>query len=245
MNYKTYNFSRYEIIGIFLQAILISVLIAYLFYRSVWGMFLFIVLFVLIWKKKRISCIEKRQRLLHGQFMDALKLVSTSLVSGMSMENAWKEAANEMRTMHGDKSILYRELSEMNRFVKANVPMEKVLMEFAYRTGVEDIINFAEVFTYGKRSGADWRKLIADTTLRMEEKYETEKQIAIMLAEKRLEQRVMSVIPLGMILFLQISSDGYMDVLYGSLFGVICMTICLIIYGVALFMAERIMKLKV
>lgn len=245
MDYKTYQFSWLQIAGMLLQAVLITLLIAYLFYRSPCGMVLTPLLFVILRKRKKANCIAERKQLLHGQFLDALKIVSTCLMSGMSMENAWKDASKEIYSMHGKESVMYRELEEMNHLVATNVPMEKVLIQFAYRSGVEDIISFAEVFEYGKRSGANWRKLIFDTTLRMEEKYETEKQIRVLLTEKRMEQKIMSVIPLGMILFLQVTSKDYMDVLYGNPFGIISMTICLIGYGVALFMAEKIMKVQV
>lgn len=245
MDYKTYQFSWLQIGGILLQAVLITGIIAYLFYRSPCGMVLAPALFVILKRRKKANCIAERKRLLHGQFLDALKMVSTCLMSGMSMENAWKEATKEILAMHGKESVMYPELEEINHLVETNVPMEKVLIHFAYRSGVEDIISFAEVFEYGKRSGANWRKLICDTTLRMEEKYETEKQIQVMLTEKKMEQKIMSVIPLGMILFLQVTSGDYMDVLYGNPFGIISMTICLMGYGVALFMAEKIMKVQV
>jgi tight adherence protein B len=245
MDYKTYHFSWLQIAGMLLQAVLMTGIIAYLFYGSFCGMVLVPVLFVIGKRRKKENCIAERKRFLHGQFLDSLKIVSTCLMSGMSMENAWKEASKEMLAMHGKESIMYQELEEMKHLVATNVPMEKVLIQFAYRSGVEDIISFAEVFEYGKRSGANWRKLICDTALRMEEKYETEKQIRVMLAEKKMEQKIMSVIPLGIILFLRLTSKDYMDVLYGNPFGVICMTICLMGYGVALFMAEKIMKVQV
>lgn len=245
MDYKKYQFSWIQVAGVLLQAVLFTGIIAYLFYSSLCGMVFGPVLFVILMRRKKANCIAQRKRMLHGEFLDALKIVSTSLMSGMSMENAWREASKEMQVMHSKKSVIYRELEEMNHLVETNIPMEKVLIQFAYRSGVEDIISFAEVFEYGKRSGANWRKLIHDTTLRMEEKYETEKQIQIMLTEKKMEQKIMSVIPLGMILFLRVTSKDYMDVLYGNPFGIICMTICLMGYGVALYMAERIMKVQV
>ena len=161
------------------------------------------------------------------------------------MENAWREATVEIALMHGKKSLFFRELEAMNGRIASNVPMEEVVLEFAYRTGVEDLIQFAEIFEYGKKSGANWRKLIGDLTIRMEETYETEQQIEVLLTEKRLEQRIMSVIPLGMILFLQLSSGDYIRVLYGNLIGGICMTICLLGYVMALFLAEKIMKIQV
>ena len=245
MDYREYYFTKLQILKQICITVCIALGISYLFYRSLWGMVFTPVLLFFSVKRERRNCREKRQRMLHGQFMDSLKVVSTSLMSGMSMENAWKEAAEEIHVMHGEKSIMYTELEEMNCLVASNVPMEKVLIHFAYRSGVEDIISFAEAFEYGKRSGANWKKLISDTTLRMEEKYETEKQIEVMLAEKRMEQKVMSVIPLGMIAFLQVSSGDYMDILYGNPVGCVCMTICLMGYAAALVIAEKIMKIQV
>lgn len=245
MDYRTYRLSWLQILGIVLWTVVISLAISYLFYNSYFGMVLTPAVFLILKRRKKKSGIEERKARLLGEFLDALKIVSTSLMSGMSMENAWKEAATEIGYMQGKKSLMYRELEEMNRLVASNVPMEQVLMQFAYRCEVEEVIGFAEVFEYGKRSGANWRKLIQETTLRMEEKYETERQIEVMLTQKRLEQRIMSIIPLGMILFLRITSRDYMAVLYGNAFGVFCMTICLVGYGIALFMADKIMKVCV
>ncbi len=245
MNYNEYHFSITEVMVVVLQSFLIGGIISYLFYRSVWAMILVPIILFLSLKRKRISVIEKRKQLLHGQFIDCLKIVSTNLMAGMSMENAWKEGAKEIGFMHGTESILYPELKEIVRLVENNVPIEQVIRKFAYRTGVSDIISFGEVFEYGKRSGGNWRKIIADTTFRMEEKYETEKEIEIMVAGKKMEQRIMNVIPLGMILFLSLSSGNYMDVLYGNVLGIVCMSVCLFIYVVAFYLSEKIIKIQV
>ena len=55
----------------------------------------------------------------------------------------------------------------------------------------------------------------------------------------------MNVIPLGMLLFLQISSWEYIRVLYESILGMSIMTVCLGVYIVALFIAEKIMDIQV
>ena len=79
----------------------------------------------------------------------------------------------------------------------------------------------------------------------MEERYETEKQIEVMISAKKMEQNIMNVIPLFMILFLQISSGDYMDILYGNPIGIICMSICLMGYGLSIYLAQKIMKIQV
>lgn len=245
MNYKEYHLSGFQKAGVAMETLLVTAGISYLFYQSLWGMLLSPIVYFVIGKNKKKAKKENRQQQIHSQFMDFLKILNTCLMSGMSMENAWREATVEIALMHGKKSLFFRELEAMNGRIASNVPMEEVVLEFAYRTGVEDLIQFAEIFEYGKKSGANWRKLIGDLTIRMEETYETEQQIEVLLTEKRLEQRIMSVIPLGMILFLQLSSGDYIRVLYGNLIGGICMTICLLGYVMALFLAEKIMKIQV
>ena len=245
MDYSEYHFSWMERIKLILLSFGVTAVISWLFYRSFWGMCIMPFLLFLFQKREKRGCIEAQKKELHGQFVDFLKVVSTSLMAGMSMENAWREAARELEFMHGTSCVLYPEVKEINRLVENSVPMESVLIDFAYRSGVGDIISFGEVFEYGKRSGGDWRKIIEDTTFRMEEKYETEKEIEVMLAGKRMEQKVMSVIPLVMIAFLQVSSGDYMDVLYGNPIGICCMSICLLVYGIALYLAEKIMKIQV
>lgn len=202
-------------------------------------------LFVIVRKRERKEKIEKQKRKLHSEFMEALKIVSMSLQAGLSMENAWKEAEQEIGALIGTEGLFFKELVEMNHSVSLNIPIEKVVGEFAYRTAVEDIIQFAEVFSYGKRSGGNWKKMIEATIRRMGQKYETERQIEVLLAEKQMEQRVMSIIPLGMLMFMQLTAMDYMSVLYGNILGVICMTICLSGYVGAVYLAEKILKIQV
>lgn len=245
MDYSTYHFSFREWLELLFKTLVVSAGLSYLFYRSWWGMLITPCQFYILFKWKKQAYIEQRKTQLHQQFIDCLKVICSCLMAGMSMENAWSEATKGIGAMHGEKCILYSELKEMNALIETNVPIEQVLLAFAYRSGVDDIISFAEVFAYGKRSGGNWRKIIEDTTLRMEERYETKKQIEVMISGKKMEQKIMNVIPLLMILFLQISSGDYMDILYGNPIGVVCMSICLAGYGVSVFLAQKIMKIQV
>ena len=66
-----------------------------------------------------------------------------------------------------------------------------------------------------------------------------------MIAGKKMEQRIMSLMPLMMIVYMHWSSPGFLDCLYGNVLGVFVMTLCLLIYLVSLGMAERIMHIEV
>lgn len=245
MNYKTYKLSLREIIQIagISAGLLISCSI--LFYDSGWPCILYIPLMIFVCKRQKKNGIERRKQQLAEEFCDALRVVKTSLWAGMSMENAWMEAQREMEILHGQRCAMTLELQEMNRGIHLNRPIESMLEEFANRSGVEDIQQFAEVFSYAKRTGGNLAEIIAITTRHLREKQEVEKEISVMVAAKNMEQKVMNVIPLGILLFLRVSSDGYLDALYHNPTGIGIMSICLLCYGGAIVLSQRIMNIRV
>lgn len=234
-----------ELLYIFLQSIGSTLVAAVLCYRSAWGLLLFPLFLYLQYKQCRQKISNKRKAELEEQFMHGMRVLNTALQAGLSMENAWLEVQKEIRILYGEKSSFYQELKEMNCSVELNMPVEKLFLDFAYRSGLEDAVSFAEVFDYGKRYGGNWKHMIDMVVNRMGEKYDAKKEIEIMVAEKKMEQQVMNVMPLVIVAFLQISAWDYMTVLYHNWIGVICMTICLFLYLAALEISTRILQIKV
>jgi tight adherence protein B len=219
--------------------------IAFLFYRSVWGFVLFPLVYVML-RGRRIDELKGlRREALQEHYMQGIQILNGCLQAGMSMESAWKEVERECGILYGKEDDFYREIKTINLSVTYNQSIEQLFLEFAHRAGIEDMISFAEILGYGKRSGGNWKRIIERTVSHMAERYEAEMQIQVMVAGKRLEQQVMSVVPLGMIFFLQISSWEYIKVLYGTVFGVVSMSICLVFYVLAIYLSEKIMDIQV
>ena len=224
------------------KAIGLTAVIAYSFYRSPWGFVLFPLIYWWIRKRDIQLCRDKEKRILYDHFMDSLKLVNSSLLSGMSMENAWVDAERELKALYGTKDAMVILLETLNKRIRTNEPMETVWLELAKNSDLEEMQRFADILAFGKRSGANWKALIHKTVLRMEEKYDTSKQIEVLLAQKRLEQKIMNLMPLGIILFLSLTTGDYLDVLYHNVLGVGCMSLCLAVYGIAFHLAERLQR---
>ena len=161
------------------------------------------------------------------------------------MENGWREVEKEIRHLYGEKSLLYLELREINQRVAHNIPIEKLLLEMAYKWKLEDMMQFGQLMEYGKRSGSNWKKMIDIFVVRMMERYEVAQQIEIVVAEKKMEQNIMNIMPLGMLLFLQLSAWDYMSVLYHNWMGWICMTIFLLLYLAAILLSQKILKVTI
>lgn len=232
-------------IGVFLKSIAITIGIMWLFYRSLWGgiWYPFILWGVIQQTKKEREMLAKKR--LQEEFLHGIGVLNSALQAGLSMENAWKEVEKEVRGLFGEDAVFYLELKEMNRKVAHNTPIEKLFLEFAYRSKLEDMIQFAELLEFGKRSGSNWKKIIDVTAAQMTEQQEAKQEIEVMMAEKKMEQNVMNIMPLGLLAFLQLSAWDYMSVLYHNWFGVICMTFFLIAYMGAIALSKKIQRVEV
>ena len=96
-----------------------------------------------------------------------------------------------------------------------------------------------------KRSGGDLVNLIQKVALMLGDKIDVKKEIEATLAAKKSEQMIMSLMPAGIILYLQLASPGFLDILYGNPFGICAMTVCLAVYGAAYWMGKRIVEIEV
>ena len=245
MNYREYSLTKQDLQKTWMITCVFTGVIARLFYCSVWGCIWFPLLYYLVKQKVTQSGKERRNAHFLNAFLNGMRTLNSALQAGLSMERAFCEVERETKLLYGEEALFYQEIKELNHSVAMNIPIESLFVEFANRTGMEDVIQFAEVFAYGKRSGGNWRQIIDATVYRISEKYEVKQQIEVMIAEKKLEQQVMNCMPLGILLFLQLSSWEYMSVLYHNVFGVCVMTVVFVCYLAALYLSEKILSIKV
>lgn len=244
MNYEVYHLSRWERTKVLGIAAIGIILVTRLFYDNYWGLLGYPFLVVFLWKRSKEKGRHKRKEQLLREFMDALRVVNTSLSAGLSIENAWMEAKKEILALHGN-GAMYMELQGLEQQLALSHTVEEWLSEFAERSGVDSIQSFADVFSYAKRCGGNLTVIVDRTTQQMREKFDTEAEIQVLLAKRRLEQKVMEVIPVLILGYLRLSSGDYMEALYGNLLGAAIMTGCLIVYGISIYWANQILAIEV
>ncbi|MGN0329348.1 MAG: type II secretion system F family protein [Lachnospira sp.] len=228
-----------------LEGILIILAVSCLFYGNIFAIVIFspyVILHVKIRQKER----DKKERLLKTKkFKDGLLSVSFALNVGYSIENSFNEAVGELRLLYGDDSDIVEEFSMIVNRIRRNENLEDVLWEYAHESGIDDIKYFAEIFRYAKRSGGDMNSIIKRTASSISEKTEVLGEIETIISGKRMEQRVMSMVPFFVILYLKFTSPEFISCLYGNVAGVIIMTVCLGIYIVSVCIARRVVQIDV
>ncbi|WP_342757865.1 type II secretion system protein F [Kineothrix sedimenti] len=230
--------------GIVEGTVLVLVL-ALFFYRSLWGaIFLSPLLFLYMKEKKKAIALKKRREI-QIQFKDAILSVSANQKAGYSVENSFKQAYADMVLLYGKNSLICRELYIIGAGLGNNVILEKLLYDFAKRSQTEDVLEFAQVFAVAKRSGGNMTEIIERSASVIDEKVETEKEIQVLLAARQMEQKIMNVIPFGIVLYIQITSKGFFDILYHNLPGIIIMTACLAAYIAAVMISRKIVNIEI
>ena len=86
--------------------------------------------------------------------------------------------------------------------------------------------------------------IIRNTADQIGDKIDVKREIDTMLAAKKYEFQVMSVIPFGIVLYMTVSFPEFMGNLYGNIAGRGVMTGCLIIYWAHTGLGERSSRSK-
>lgn len=245
IDYDVSSFTLKEWICSLIEIMGIVSLVNYLCYRILWLSVLGIPFgyWYIRWKKRKKK--EQRRKKLEYQFFDVLQAIYTAIRAGYSMERAVSECKKEIEQIYGPQNDFVKELAFMEKQMKFRVPIEKLFMDLGHRSGVEDIQYFGEIFQIARRSGGDLAQIIEKLVKVISEKIRVRKDIDVAIAGKRFEQMIMSIVPGGIIVYMQITSDGFLDVLYHNVFGIFIMSLCLLIYIFSFGLGRKIIRISI
>ena len=244
-DYQTYHLSWQQWIQYTAESVALCAGINYLFYKSP-AVFLFM-LPVPVWyiRQRRRQQIILRKRRLQNQFKDALNAIQVGIASGYSLENTVREARKDLERIYSKEAEMTHEFAYMESQIRHGVSLEELLYDLGLRSGVEDIMNFSDVLIQSKKMGGNMRIVLQNCITSIEERLEVKKEIQAVLSSRKMEQKIMSVIPLGIILYMQLTSPGFLDVLYGNEMGICIMTACLALYLAAFQWGVRLTEIEV
>lgn len=245
IDYRIYRWKLYEILLYGSISIGITGIFAFLFYRSVYALMAAVFVVPLFLRYQKAEKIKKRRERLLLQFCDGMQAVCAAMQAGYSVENAWIQAEKEMKNLYGEKAEMTRAFVWMNQRVRMHVPMEQAVADFAAGSGLEDIQNFANVFGYARRNGGNMKIIITSTTAKIREKQTVMAEIQTLLAAKKLEQKIMNVMPLAILGYISLTSPDYMEVLYHNGLGYALMSVCLAVYLGAWYWSGKLVNIEV
>ena len=226
-----------------LEGVLIVCLFSYFFYRSYFAVVILApgIFFYRKEKKKRKG--EKRKILLEQQFRETLLSVQTNLQSGYSVENAFLESYPYIVNLYGKTSDMAVELKRIQRGLANGDTMEHLLWDLGKRCPESAVEDFANIYLIAVKTGSGWTEIIMKIIADISQKMEMKQEIETLIHGKKLESRMMCIIPFFILFYMDLTSKGYFDVLYHNIAGIVIMTICMAAYVFAFLMSEKITEL--
>lgn len=189
---------------------------------------------------------ERRRRLLALQFKDFLYAVSSSIAAGRPMERALADAEETLSLIYAKEAPMCEELAYINRAMRDRKESEEELLrDLAERSGLEDIRNFVDVYALCRRLGGDLEEVIASTSRVMTDKMAILREIHTLTAQKQFEGRLISAMPLLVILGLNLFAPDYLAVLYTTLAGRAIMTVALGGIVTAFLLTQHLLDIRI
>ena len=244
-DYRKYVFDGKEFARYATEGLGLTILIAWFFYRSFMAVLPLAPLAVFYLCRVQEKLGKDRREKLALQFRDLILSVAGGLQAGYSVENAFLAAGEDVERLHGTDSLMAREMRILRRGIRNNIPLERMLLDLGRRSGVGDVEDFAEVFSIAKRSGGAINDMIRRSAAVTGDKIEISREIRTLLASRKYEQKIMNLIPFLIVAYLQITSRGFFDVLYGNPAGIAIMTACLAVYLAAFLLSGKIVDIEV
>lgn len=159
-----------------------------------------------MYRKNRL---DKMTNALKQQFRDMLESLSASFSSGSNLQNAFEAALNDLTMQYSDKDFIVKEMKEIINGIKQNINVEVMLSDFGVRSGNEDIISFADVFSVCYKKGGNMNSVIHRTHNVISDKLTVADEIQTKLTSNKMQHNVMSIMPIAVVALLKFTNQSF------------------------------------
>lgn len=245
IDYNLYVMSiKMKLIYSFIAAIFVFA-VTFLFYRNIIFSTIVCPFGIIYLKVKQKQIITKRRKELNLQFKDLLISLAASLNAGRALENAFESALEDLFVLYpSDEAYIIKETKVIINKLSYNITIEEAISDFAKRSAIEDIMNFADVMSICKRTGGNLIDALKNSAAIISDKIEMRQEIDTVLSARRFEQKILNFIPIGMVLILSITASEYIQPVFTTNQGRVAMTVSLILLTVSFCISNKIMNIR-
>lgn len=187
------------------------------------------------WKAKR----QKQQT--ERDLMQLFRLIKANLARGLSLSNAIIRL-EEAQLAEGEIKTGWRLL---RRDTDLGRPIDACLRDFARHLSDDDQRFYCELLLLTHAQGGSLRLVLEDSLRLLEEKQETAGAIEVAIAGKKYEFRLMEIMPLGLLLYAELTNSDTYAAFLEDVLGAAVMTLLLLCYGFLVWLVERQLVIEV
>lgn len=228
-----------------IKILLILVMIGYLFFDSIAVGFIFFPLSLFVirndFNREKAKITEK----IKMEYKDIIVCMAGNIGAGYPVEKAFIMGLRDVANQEKGKSRLESLIPGITNSLACNVSFEKVVFEFAETTGIDEIKEFLELLLASKKYGGNLVYMIRRYAGNISDRQRLHSEIETILAEKRLEGRIMLIAPFIIIIYMRLTNGEYMNILYSSMLGRMVMSISIVLMLGVNFIIEKIIRIEV
>lgn len=190
--------------------------------------------------------IRNRRKRLRTQFCDMLESMSVAARAGNTELRALEAALADLKLTYPDDTDIVIEVTEIINKYNNGIQLRVLFKDFAERSGIEDIMSFAQIFEVIEGKSNKFADIIRQTQQMITDKVEIEEEIETVLTSAKQESNMMMVMPA--MLMLVFSADGkesMLAMLFTTTMGRLIVTGCLVLFCAAFFLARKMTDIKV
>lgn len=228
------------------KGIVLGIVLSLLFYNSIFGVIVLLPYLPIYYKNEKKQLEQKKREQLKQEFEQFVKLITKGLELGYSLEKCVGVSKQEYEQMIGSKKTpMMEQLELFDRKLQMNIPIQQIFDDFGKESQLEEIENFAQIIETAKKTGGNLPAILRRTSQVMAEKEQVYQEIITMMSAKRMEQKVMTWMPIGILAYMRLTSGSYMDSLYYNMVGIAIATLGLFFIWIAKIWAEKIISIEI
>lgn len=190
---------------------------------------------------------NKMKQLLNYQLRDALNALLASLKAGSSINNALVRTHEDLERifLNEKHKPIVNEFRIISYELDMMIPVEEVLENFKLRNDIEDITDFVNVTLMTRRQGGNLNEVIHRVAEIISDRIQIEREINTLVAGKKMEAKVLTILPVILVVLLSMISPEYMSPLYDTLLGRLLMIFASILLAINYFVGKKIIEIEV
>lgn len=175
-------------------------------------------------------------------FIDFLNQINSNLCIGMGFDTS---VIASSKVLQGDLSYSSKTIKKLNDSIQMGVRGESLYQKVCDAFPIYEANRFSRMMQLSKETGSNPSIITGITIDKLYMKHKVNNEIEMVLYQKKLEQSILCLAPMCIILFIRLSSPGYMDILYHTSVGRGVMTFALGLILVMKGLSEHIIKFKI
>jgi tight adherence protein B len=226
------------------KGITIITILAILFFDRWWVAFVLLPISMFIVRQDQKTRLKHKHTQYLINFRHLLQLLSQAMSAGQSAEKAMHNAVVELKNPSQTADEFQNDVEKLSVSMRNGISIEQVFMQLAKKYPIDEIRMFADLFQSAKRTSGNVPRVMRTIQQMISEKIDVKLEIDIMVAQKKLESRLLFIIPIVLLAILKWTSAEYLLPLYESFIGYMIMSIALLLTLIAYAVSKRILKFE-